>query len=309
MTSDPRATSGAPHIPSVNFCFQCGKRLGAGNPTCYYCGAPRRRPRSTEEERRCPFCDLEIRAKAIKCPHCGEFVDGRPRDDSADGPRQITFIIDKAIIGGGEGMRLPAGAQLPPHILAALPAEAVRAIAQGDPSLLDDSSGVRALIAGPEDADEDDGGGSGGATAVGRARRQDTETIIEATVVSTQPHSPTPSRDAKAPACSQCAVAVEPGDGFCFHCGTGLTAQTRKHIKARKWRAGTHLYLVLTLLFAGGYGYAVHAGNLSPMVPIACLGGTIASGLAGLIGGRGQIARAVMLLLALGAGWLLWQVF
>lgn len=36
--------------------------------------------------RTCPFCAEEIQLTAIKCKHCGEFLDGRPREQKEAKP-------------------------------------------------------------------------------------------------------------------------------------------------------------------------------------------------------------------------------
>jgi tRNA(Ile2) C34 agmatinyltransferase TiaS len=35
------------------------------------------------EEARCPYCREEIRADAIKCKHCGEFLNSQLREERA----------------------------------------------------------------------------------------------------------------------------------------------------------------------------------------------------------------------------------
>ena len=117
--------------PEVHYCYRCGKRVGKDLGKCYYCAAPTRR--MIRPSRLCPFCEEAIGHRAVKCPHCGEFLDGSKKEEQQQ--QQIpnmTFVIDKAVIsdgrmqlGGGQAMPqlttqigpdgrpLPAGAQQP----------------------------------------------------------------------------------------------------------------------------------------------------------------------------------------------------
>jgi hypothetical protein len=40
----------------------------------------------------CPFCKAEIPDEAVKCLHCSEWVDGRPRSTAAARPEQTINI-------------------------------------------------------------------------------------------------------------------------------------------------------------------------------------------------------------------------
>ncbi len=87
----------------VNYCHQCGRHVGPQALKCWYCASSTRR--TIRPDRRCPYCDEPIRSKAIKCVHCGEFLDGRARP--ADAAAQPTIHIEKAVISAGPGLPLP----------------------------------------------------------------------------------------------------------------------------------------------------------------------------------------------------------
>lgn len=65
----------------MNYCFRCGQRVGAA-ASCWYCGATTQRV--VRPSRHCPFCDEIIQAKAIKCPHCAEYLDGRKKEKTVE---------------------------------------------------------------------------------------------------------------------------------------------------------------------------------------------------------------------------------
>jgi len=93
----------------VFYCYLCGKHVGNLQKNCYYCGSSTQR--IIRSLRRCPFCDLPVRHKALKCQHCGEFLDGRPRGQGPPGQPNVTYVIDKAIIGSPQGLPLPGVGQ------------------------------------------------------------------------------------------------------------------------------------------------------------------------------------------------------
>jgi predicted RNA-binding Zn-ribbon protein involved in translation (DUF1610 family) len=68
-------------------CPQCSKQIRiprSGNPT----SSPPPTPAVEEKQHRdCPYCGEQILASAIKCKHCGEFLDGRPKQQAPIAPQ------------------------------------------------------------------------------------------------------------------------------------------------------------------------------------------------------------------------------
>lgn len=76
----------------IKYCRHCGRIIPLESSECPYCDKVVIREHQQKE---CPFCGEAVKAKAIKCKHCGEFLDGRgarPPD------RQQVLHIEKAII-------------------------------------------------------------------------------------------------------------------------------------------------------------------------------------------------------------------
>jgi predicted nucleic acid-binding Zn ribbon protein len=101
----------------VKHCRHCGRVVPLDSAQCPYCDQVIIR---THEQKQCPFCGELIKAGALKCRHCGEFLDGRgPQPAQA----QQVIQIEKAIImAGGErgadlirpdGQRVDAAALAP----------------------------------------------------------------------------------------------------------------------------------------------------------------------------------------------------
>ncbi|MFO8007376.1 MAG: hypothetical protein R6V05_06535 [Candidatus Brocadiia bacterium] len=86
----------SPQREPVKFCRHCGRIVPIDAVDCPYCDKNTLKPVGRKE---CPFCGEPIREKAVKCRHCGEFLDGREQQ-SAQGP---TLYVDKAIIAGPRG--------------------------------------------------------------------------------------------------------------------------------------------------------------------------------------------------------------
>jgi hypothetical protein len=126
--------------PAGNYCYQCGRRVNKQVDHCWYCGAATHR--WVRPPKRCPFCGEVVRGEAIKCRHCGEFMDGRP--SPVTGPSQVVYIVDKDLLRAARDYRLLAGQPVPPEVARALDAQTVRAIENNQPRLIT-TPGVHAL--------------------------------------------------------------------------------------------------------------------------------------------------------------------
>jgi hypothetical protein len=96
-------------------CPTCGTPFAIPGPTTFQ-GVPlfaeTSRDAPASDERLCPYCSETIKRAAIKCKHCGEFLDGRdPRDDSIEARptremnRGIAAVLSLVIPGAGQMYR------------------------------------------------------------------------------------------------------------------------------------------------------------------------------------------------------------
>jgi len=80
-----------PQKTTIKYCRHCGRVVFANAVDCPYC---LKNLIKGDREKICPFCQERIKPGAIKCKHCGEFLDGR----TAGEPVQQILHIEKAII-------------------------------------------------------------------------------------------------------------------------------------------------------------------------------------------------------------------
>jgi len=128
---------------SVVYCYDCGRRISKKQDHCLYCSAPIRpwvRP-----PKHCTFCGEPVRHEAVKCRHCGEFLDGRSRAPQG-GVVNHFYVIEKALLNAAHDYRLMAGKTVPSDIAHKLDPATVRAIESNRPELLQ-QPGVYALPA------------------------------------------------------------------------------------------------------------------------------------------------------------------
>jgi hypothetical protein len=229
--------------PEVLYCHRCGKRARRSGGLCWYCNAEL--IREIRPARACPFCGEEIAHQAIKCPHCAEFLDGRPKQEGTPGGQQVTFVIDKAVfggpnaignvsgqpfIGGASPLPTPAQDQALPFQAPALPQAAPAEIAyrQSDARALPapaQASGGTALVRQTNvvrtAAEHDDG--------YLVVHQQPTNQVVQGRVVEQPVAVPVQEAKVVAPVvaeapsrykiCVGCGTELLAGDNYCFHCG------------------------------------------------------------------------------------------
>ncbi|MFW5870438.1 MAG: hypothetical protein ACOCVL_02110 [Candidatus Sumerlaeota bacterium] len=289
--------------PEVRYCYRCGKRLGSQHEKCWYCGATALR--QIRPPRQCPFCMQELPHNAVKCHHCGEFVDGRATSGAAGSGQTVNFVIDKAVFSGDQALALEAGQDPPGAVSAHLSEQSREAIRKGDPKLLD-QDGIQALPA-PEASLETKGeteqahavtrAGSAPSRQNAAAQRQD---VIEAEVVGEaappddgeedQSVGDAPTSEDRYRICSVCGTEILSEDNYCFHCGTlqkniKTTKQSRKQLN-KLTKASTNsnkAYYAMIVLFSLFIAYAGLTGFEYPY-----LGYHISTGL--FIGGGSLVS-------------------
>ena len=126
----------------VHYCYMCGNRLQPNMEACWYCGAPTHR--EIRPTRRCPFCAEPIRREAVKCRHCGEFLDGRAHPERQ--PVRQMIVVDKDLLKAMSDLRLFPGLPVPDAARNVLEDRTVRAIEDNTPDEIQ-QPGVRVLPA------------------------------------------------------------------------------------------------------------------------------------------------------------------
>jgi RNA polymerase subunit RPABC4/transcription elongation factor Spt4 len=244
-----------PNNVPIKYCRHCGRLIHLQAADCPYCGGNTIR---RHEGRTCPFCKENIKPGAVKCKHCGEFVDGRSSRARPEGPpgpaQQVVIQIENAIIAdtgqpGGPQLMRPDGQVVDVQRVPdrALPPGVESTEKRGAAGELPDG-GRRAL---PGQVDED------AEPAASPPAVVDAEVVrSEQPQASTRPSAPVPARAADGPPapaepkerrraeepeqtpgdeeppggappvqypCPGCKATVLEGDNFCENCGRDLS--------------------------------------------------------------------------------------
>jgi predicted nucleic acid-binding Zn ribbon protein len=121
-------------MAEVKFCYQCGRRIDASKGQCWYCGSRVRR--SIRPLRHCHYCGSEVPGAAVKCSHCGEFLDGREKKPDKP-PDQMIYVVDKSLLQSGQDRKLLPGRAVPPDVARSLEHRTVMAIEANQPHLIE----------------------------------------------------------------------------------------------------------------------------------------------------------------------------
>ena len=131
---------------NVKFCYLCGRRVDGTRESCWYCGSEiHRRIRPPKV---CQFCGSEVPHGAVKCKHCGEFLDGRAAaaPPPQPPPQQVVYVVDRQLLQSAQDLKLLAGQPIPADVSRQLSDQTRRAIETGQPAMIDMPT-VRALPA------------------------------------------------------------------------------------------------------------------------------------------------------------------
>jgi len=277
------ASSGKP----IHYCYQCGKRLRMSLEACWCCGVPVQR--QIRPPRRCPFCAEPIRPETIKCPHCGEFLDGRAHVDTR--PVRQMIVIDKDLLHAMSDLRLSPGLPVPDSARPLLKEQTIRAIEENKPDQIQEP-GVH-LLPVPWSAPtppsvpmliEHKPEGTGSSEIVLVPTQQPLAPLPPASGVPVR-YVPPPAAPPAAPEepeatvdaevsdlyriCDICKTEILATDKFCFYCGAQYrpsTADERREALERRRRFYRTVRLLVLLFFVafGSLGvYLYVKGSLS----------------------------------------------
>ena len=78
-------------------CPSCNGAIDLPNPPRTVTAPP---PPQQPQTRACPFCGEQILSSAIKCKHCGEFLDGRGKQAPTPKPKKTGVLVENEIWKG-----------------------------------------------------------------------------------------------------------------------------------------------------------------------------------------------------------------
>ncbi len=242
------------HVP-IKYCRHCGRIIPLDAAQCAYCEKMVIRE---HEQKECPFCRELVKATAVKCRHCGEFLDGRAEKPEQ---RQQILQIEKAIITTGGGrtveLRRPDGREVNAAELAAAEREKI-------------TEGISSPLALPPGGDAE--GETGMAGPLVPAEQGEVVPAAPPSLPRVAPEPKEPS--GKAPPvemeCHVCHYTVFHGDRHCENCGRDLTLRASERALKPAAQPYELVEYALMLSAAGPAGLVLPA-PYSSLIPLAAI--------------------------------------